>query len=53
MTLVGTQNQSNREVWLEQILKSIPVGSRILYADSTEQKYKKNSVLILIPKIDS
>lgn len=40
MVLVGTQNQSNREAWLEKTLKNIPSGSRILDAGAGELKYK-------------
>jgi ubiquinone/menaquinone biosynthesis C-methylase UbiE len=38
---VGTKNQQKREIWLEETLKKIPVGSRILDAAAGEQKYKK------------
>ncbi len=38
---VGTHNQPNREVWLEQTLKKIPPGSRILDAGAGELQYKK------------
>jgi ubiquinone/menaquinone biosynthesis C-methylase UbiE len=41
MVNVGTNNQSNREEWLEKVLKRIPSGSRILDAGAGEQKYKK------------
>lgn len=41
MTVVGTQNQSNREIWLEKTLKKIPSGSRILDAGAGEQQYKR------------
>jgi len=41
MTIVGTQNLSNREKWLQRILKRIPEGSRILDAGAGELKYKK------------
>lgn len=41
MTTVGTKNQSNRELWLEKILKQIPAGFRILDAGAGEQKYKR------------
>ncbi len=41
MTVVGTQNQSNREIWLEKTLKTIPASSRILDAGAGEQKYKQ------------
>lgn len=38
---VGTMNLINREQWLEQTLKKIPSGSRILDAGAGELKYKK------------
>ena len=38
---VGTKNQQTRESWLEETLKKIPSGSRILDAGAGEQKYKK------------
>jgi ubiquinone/menaquinone biosynthesis C-methylase UbiE len=38
---VGTKNQKTREAWLENTLKKIPAGSRILDAGAGEQKYKK------------
>jgi len=38
---VGTQNQFNREVWLEATFKKIPAGSRILDAGAGEQQYKR------------
>jgi len=41
MTTVGTKNQSNREAWIEKILKQIPVGFRILDAGAGEQQYKR------------
>lgn len=41
MTTVGTQNQYNREVWLEKTLKQIPAGSRILDAGAGEQQYRR------------
>ena len=41
MTSIGTQNQSNREAWLERTLKQVPVGSRILDAGAGEQQYKR------------
>ena len=39
-TTVGTKNQFAREVWLEETLKQIPAGSRILDAGAGEQIYK-------------
>lgn len=41
MISVGTQNQSNREAWLEKTLKQIPSNLRILDAGAGEQQYKK------------
>lgn len=41
MTVVGTRNESTRERWLEQTLKNIPPGSRILDAGAGEQKYRR------------
>lgn len=41
MTKVGTYNQSKRVAWLEQTLKKIPAGSRILDAGAGEQAFKK------------
>lgn len=41
MISVGTQNQSNREIWLEDSLQKNPSGSRILDAGAGEQQYKK------------
>ncbi len=41
MVSVGTHNKSNREAWLEETLKKIPSGSRILDAGAGELKYKK------------
>jgi len=37
----GTQNQANRERWLEQALARIPAGSRILDAGAGECSYKR------------
>lgn len=37
----GTHNESTREAWLEQALKEIPAGSRILDAGAGEQKYRR------------
>lgn len=36
MTTVGTHNESVRTAWLEQALKQIPAGSRILDAGAGE-----------------
>jgi ubiquinone/menaquinone biosynthesis C-methylase UbiE len=36
----GTQNQANRDAWLERTLASIPAGHRILDAGAGEQQYK-------------
>lgn len=41
VTTVGTKNLSNREVWLERMLKKIPAGSCILDAGAGEQRYKR------------
>jgi ubiquinone/menaquinone biosynthesis C-methylase UbiE len=41
LTNIGTQNQFNREAWLEKTLKQIPAGSRILDAGAGELNYKK------------
>jgi len=41
MTTVGTENQFNRESWLEKTLSKIPSGSRILDAGAGEQQYKR------------
>ena len=41
MTIVGTKNLSNREVWLKKTLKQIPAGSRILDAGAGERQYKR------------
>lgn len=38
---IGTENQKDREVWLEKTLKAIPPGSKILDAGAGELKYKK------------
>lgn len=40
-TTIGTRNQSTREIWLEDTLKQIPAGSRILDAGAGEQAYKR------------
>jgi ubiquinone/menaquinone biosynthesis C-methylase UbiE len=41
MFSVGTTNQQNREAWLENTLKQISPGSRILDAGAGEQQYKR------------
>ncbi len=38
---VGTRNLVERELWLEEALKRIPTGSRILDAGAGELQYKK------------
>ena len=38
---VGTKNLLDRELWLEDVLKRIPAGYRILDAGAGELKYKK------------
>jgi ubiquinone/menaquinone biosynthesis C-methylase UbiE len=40
-TEVGTQNQSNREKWLERTLAALPSGQRILDAGAGELQYKR------------
>lgn len=40
LTKVGTTNEAVREAWLEQALREIPAGSRILDAGAGELKYK-------------
>jgi ubiquinone/menaquinone biosynthesis C-methylase UbiE len=37
---VGTHNESTRVAWLEQALKQIPAGARILDAGAGEQRFK-------------
>lgn len=41
MKIIGTQNQQNRDAWVEKILKKIPKGKKILDAGAGEQQYKK------------
>lgn len=41
MNRVGTFNEANRAAWLEEALKQIPAGSRILDAGAGEQQFKK------------
>jgi hypothetical protein len=38
---VGTLNESTRIHWLEEALKKIPTGSKILDAGAGEQPFKK------------
>lgn len=38
---VGTKNEKTRVDWIEDTLKNIPAGSRILDAGAGEQQYKK------------
>ncbi len=40
-TRVGTGNESTRVAWLEQALKQVPSGARILDAGAGEQQFKK------------
>ena len=37
----GTQNQANREVWLERTLAALPAGGRILDAGAGELRYRR------------
>lgn len=37
---IGTGNEPRRDAWLEQALKEVPAGSRILDAGAGEQKYR-------------
>lgn len=37
---IGTENESNRNRWLERALRQIPSGSRILDAGAGEQKHR-------------
>lgn len=39
-SLVGTRNEAARVAWLEQALKRIPAGSRILDAGAGEQRFR-------------
>ena len=41
MRRVGTSNEENRRVWIEQTLKELPEGNRLLDAGAGEQQYKK------------
>ncbi|MDD5285622.1 MAG: class I SAM-dependent methyltransferase [Desulfuromonadaceae bacterium] len=38
---VGTQNESTRQLWLEQALQQVPEGSRILDAGAGELQFKR------------
>lgn len=40
MTTVGTRNESSRAKWLEETLRTIPAGSRLLDAGAGERRYK-------------
>lgn len=40
MSSVGTKNEATRAAWLEQTLKRLPAGSRILDAGAGEQQFK-------------
>ena len=37
---VGTKNEAKRAIWLKDVLKKVPNGSRILDAGAGEQKFK-------------
>lgn len=41
MITVGTQNERTRVAWIEQALKHIPAGARILDAGAGEQQFKR------------
>ncbi|NTV50372.1 MAG: methyltransferase domain-containing protein [Geobacteraceae bacterium] len=41
LTSVGTNNEANREEWLEEALRKIPAGSKILDAGAGELQYKR------------
>jgi ubiquinone/menaquinone biosynthesis C-methylase UbiE len=41
MTIVGTQNEATRVAWIEQALKRVPAGARILDAGAGEQQFKR------------
>ena len=41
MNLVGTKNESTRDKWVEEKLRSLPEGTAILDAGAGEQKYRK------------
>lgn len=38
--MFGTRNEQNRDAWLEQTLKALPAGTRLLDAGAGEQKYR-------------
>lgn len=38
---IGNRNQANREIWLEQTLKKLPPGSKILDAGAGEMQYRR------------
>jgi SAM-dependent methyltransferase len=40
-TDVGTRNQATREAWLEEALRRVPAGNRILDAGAGELQYKR------------
>lgn len=41
MNTAGTKNESTRAAWLEQTLKRVPAGARILDAGAGEQQFKR------------
>lgn len=41
MTTVGTHNESTRLIWLEQVLKNLPAGLRLLDAGAGERQFEK------------
>ncbi|HEX9007037.1 MAG TPA: methyltransferase domain-containing protein [Bacteroidota bacterium] len=41
LTKIGTTNEAEREAWLEEALRKVPAGSRILDAGAGELKYKR------------
>jgi ubiquinone/menaquinone biosynthesis C-methylase UbiE len=41
MSKVGTYNEVTRVAWIEQTLRKLPVGSRLLDAGAGEQQFKK------------
>lgn len=40
--VVGTKNAATRDAWVEQVLKALPAGSRLLDAGAGECQYKKH-----------
>lgn len=41
MNTVGTRNEATRVAWLEQALRNVPAGGRILDAGAGEQQFKR------------